>query len=136
MNFLMQYLRQLELWREGKRPAPFRVPADQISTPTYAPALAEASCLLREKRQGGIVHYAGSDLLSRRELVERVIAAFGFPREESLRGFSFLPTRALGQAARRPLSAGLRTEKARALGCRALSLAEAFADVRRLQGVR
>ncbi len=133
MNFLMQYLRQLEDIHQGKSPAIFRVPQDQISTPTYAPWLAEAVCALREKGATGIFNLVGSDCLSRKALVERVIEAFGFDRAKSLAGFQFLQTAALGQAARRPLTAGLTVEKARAFGCPPLSLAEAFAEVKKLR---
>jgi len=128
-NFLMQYLRQLEEIRQGREPAIFRVPEDQISTPTYAPALGEATCLLREKGVGGIVNLVGSDLLSRRELVKRVIRSFGFDQEKSLRGFRFLETRELAQKAKRPLTAGLTTGKASGLGVKPWSLSEAFTEI-------
>lgn len=126
MNFLMQYLRQMEAWKAGKAPA-FRVPLDQISTPTYAPALAEATVRLRDAGRGGIFHVVGTDLLSRRELVERTAEAFAYPGAAA--AFSFVRTAELGQAAKRPLSAGLDTAKARALGLPLLSLSEAFLDV-------
>ena len=134
MNFLMQYFRQFEKIAKGEEPPIFRVPEDQISTPTYAPALAEATCTLREKGVGGIINLVGSDLLSRRELVQRVAAAFQFNGVE--KGFRFLRTSELGQPAKRPLTAGLRSDKARALGLPVCSLDEAFRDIRRLQGVR
>ncbi len=126
-NFLMQYLRQLEEIRSGLKPALFKIPEDQISTPTYAPALADSVCLLREKGIGGIVNLVGSDCLSRREILERVISVFGFDREKSLTGFRFLRTTEMGQKARRPLTAGLSTNKARSLGLKILSLDEALA---------
>lgn len=132
-SFLMQYLRQLEAIRAGGAPKPFLIPADQISTPTYAPALAEAACFLRERGASGIVNVAGSDVLSRRELVERVIEAFGFDRARSLEGFRAVRTSEMGQAARRPLTAGLDTAKALALGARILSLEEALILARECQ---
>jgi len=124
MNFLMQYLRQLE---NGEKP--FRIPIDQISTPTYAPALAEATVALREKSVGGIFNLVGPDLLSRRELVEKVAAAFGFSPADVNAKFQFVKTSDLGQAARRPLTAGLRIDKARTFKLRLDSLDEAFAEV-------
>jgi dTDP-4-dehydrorhamnose reductase len=133
-NFLMQYERQLREIAEGKMPNLFRIPEDQISTPTYAPALAEDACRLRERGVGGVVNLVGRDLVSRRDLVERVIAELGFDRAKSLTGFQFLKTAELGQKARRPLTAGLTMGKAESLGLRALSLAEAFADVRARRG--
>lgn len=129
-NFLMQYFKQLREVAEGKTPSVFRIPEDQISTPTYAPALAEDTCFLREKGANGVFNLVGSDMLSRRELVERVIAEFGFDRAKSLEGFRFLKTAELGQKARRPLTAGLTMHKAESIGVRPLSLAEAFARVR------
>jgi dTDP-4-dehydrorhamnose reductase len=132
-NFLMQYFRQLEALREGRLPPVFRIPEDQISTPTYAPALADACLRLREKNLGGIYNVVGADLLSRRELVLRVIDALGFERETSLAGFRFLKTKELGQRARRPLTAGLRTEKLQRAGISPLSLASAFREIARLR---
>jgi dTDP-4-dehydrorhamnose reductase len=129
-NFLMQYYKQLKEIAEGKSPAVFRIPEDQISTPTYAPAIADAACTLREKGSSGIFNLVGSDLVSRRELVERVITEFGFDRAKSLEGFRFLKTSELGQKARRPLTAGLSMKKAEASGIRAWSLADAFGDIR------
>lgn len=135
MNFLMQYLRHLDGVRAGKTDV-FKIPQDQISTPTYAPALGEAAVELRERGVSGIVNVVGEDLLSRRELVERVIDFFGYDREKSLRGFTFLNTKDLGQAAKRPLTAGLKADKARALGLRIWTLDEAFRDVKRQQQSR
>ena len=134
-NFLMQYYRQLSEIANGKTPNVFRIPEDQISTPAYAPALAEQVCQLREKGAAGIFNLVGSDLLSRRELVERVIAEFGFDRAKSLEGFRFLKTSELAQKARRPLTAGLTMKKAAASGIRAWSLEDAFADIRPRRGV-
>lgn len=133
MNFLMQYLRQLEAVATGTF-TPFRVPIDQISTPTYAPALAQATVELRDQGIGGIFNLAGSDLLSRGELVERVAKRFGFSAELAGRAFQFVKTADLGQAAVRPLTAGLSVEKARAAGVRVDSLEKAFADVLALRG--
>lgn len=130
-NFLMQYFNQLTAIAEGRSPPVFRVPEDQISTPAYAPALAEATCRLREKGVRGIVNVVGSDWLSRKDLVLRVIREFGFDREQSLAGFRFLRTAELGQRARRPLTAGLMSDKARSLGVPVWSLDEAFRDIAR-----
>lgn len=133
-NFLMQYFGQLNAVAEGREPALFRVPEDQISTPTYAPYLANDTLRLRESGVGGIVNLVGSDLISRRELVEKVTEHFGFDHRKNGSGFQFLKTAELGQAARRPLTAGLRTEKAARLGIKARALAEAFSDIDRLRG--
>jgi dTDP-4-dehydrorhamnose reductase len=135
MNFLMQYLRHLESRRQGGMNV-FSVPEDQVSTPTYAPALADGCCLLREQGHGGIVNLVGRDLLSRKELVERVIQEFGFDREQSLAGFRFLKTAELAQKAKRPLTAGLTHQKSEKLGVKVWSLAEAFAEVKKLRQAR
>jgi dTDP-4-dehydrorhamnose reductase len=130
MNFLMQYVRHLERMRNGENPPVFKIPEDQISTPTFAPALAESACLLREQGESGIFNLVGSDLLSRRDLVMKVIDAFGCDRESSLKGFQFLKTKDLGQPAKRPLTAGLTADKARAHGIKIYSLEEAFREAR------
>lgn len=130
MNFLMQYLRQLN---PETRVESFRIPVDQISTPAYAPWLAGATLELREKGLGGVFNLVGSDLLSRREIVERVAEAFGYGSAEAGRAFRFVKTADLGQAARRPLTAGLTMEKAKAHGIRPWNLAEAFADAKKLR---
>lgn len=122
LNFFMQLYRQLE--RGASAPQEFKIAVDQISTPTYAPALAEAVVTLRERKIGGIVNLVGSDLLSRKEFLLKMAEAFGFPSDPP--GFRYLETKDLGQKARRPLRAGLRTDKARTLGVKVLSLSEAF----------
>lgn len=132
-NVLMQYLNHLRDTRDGKSPPVFRVPEDQISTPTYAPFLAESVLRLRERGETGIFNVVGADLLSRRQLVERVIEEFGFDREESLAGFRFLKTRELGQKAKRPLTAGLTMHKAMAAGIEPWDLDRAFRHVRSLR---
>ncbi|MGZ3669976.1 MAG: SDR family oxidoreductase [Bdellovibrionota bacterium] len=133
-NFLMQYIRQLSDIAGGGSPPVFRIPEDQISTPTYAPFLAEATLALRGEGANGVFNIVGSDLLSRRELVERVIAEFGFDRAKSLGGFRFLKTADLGQKARRPLTGGLKMAKAESFGVKAMALTEAFARIRALRG--
>lgn len=131
MNFLMQYLRQLQ--PETRVPS-FRIPVDQVSTPAYAPWLADAVIRLREKNAGGIFNLVGSDLLSRREIVEKVAEDFGFGKEEAHRAFTFVKTSELGQAARRPLTAGLTMEKAKAHGIEAWALDRAFAHIKEIKG--
>lgn len=130
LNFLMQYLRHGEAVLNGDAKI-FRIPEDQISTPAYAPALAEAVVRLRDQGRGGIINLVGPDLLSRKELVQKVLAAFGLSQAQ--KGFHFLRTKELGQAARRPLTAGLSSQLAREWGVALPSLDEAFADVKRLR---
>lgn len=127
MNFLMQYFRQL------KNPKGiFRVPEDQISTPAYAPFLAEDCVRLRDQKVGGIIHLVGEDLLSRKQLVERVAAEFGFSSAQVQQAFQFVKTKELGQAAKRPLTAGLRSLRLKELGLKPHTLAQAFAHAKDL----
>ncbi len=100
-NFVMQLISSQ---RSGAR---MRVPSDQFSTPTYAPELASAVLDLAGKGASGIYNVAGPDCMSRYEFALRACAAFGFNP-------AFLEpklTAELGQAAARPLKAGLRTGK-------------------------
>lgn len=127
MNFLMQYLRQAEGWKPGGKV--FSIPEDQISTPAYAPALAEATVSLRERGVGGIVNLVGEDTLSRWELVQRVLDSFGLTGAAA--AFRPVKTSELHQIARRPLTAGLYSAKAKRLGLEVWSLSRAFADVKR-----
>lgn len=127
MNFLMQYFRQL------KNPSGiFRVPEDQISTPAYAPFLAQDCVRLRDKNVGGIIHLVGEDLLSRKQLVERVGQEFGFSPAQVQQAFQFVKTKDLGQAAKRPLTAGLRSTRLKELGLQSHTLAQAFAHAKLL----
>lgn len=100
-NFIMQLISN---HRSGAR---MRVPSDQFSNPTYAPELASAVLDLVEKNASGIYNVVGPDWLNRYDFALKACAAFGFSPD-------FLEPRLsgeLGQAARRPLKAGLRTEK-------------------------
>ncbi len=100
-NFIMQLISN---YRAG---AKMRVPSDQFSNPTYAPDLAAAVLDLAGKGASGIYNVVGPDWLNRYEFALKACAAFGFDP-------AFLEPRLtseLGQAAARPLKAGLRTEK-------------------------
>lgn len=131
MNFFMQVWRYLRDLQSGGQPPMFRIPEDQISSPTYAPALAAAAIFLQRKGASGIVNIVGSDCLSRRDFVSRIIDAFAFSPEMKEEKFQYLKTKELGQVAKRPLTAGLKTDKARALGATIFSLEQAFADIKR-----
>jgi len=88
-----------------------RVPTDQVGSPTYAPNLAEAAIELATRRETGPFNIVGPMLATRYEFALAVAKAFDL--DTSL----ILPvtTRMLGQVALRPLSAGLRVEKAQKL---------------------
>jgi dTDP-4-dehydrorhamnose reductase len=86
---------------------PFRVPADQISTPTYNLDLAAAVVALAERGAQGVFHVVGPDLVSRLEFARRAAAVMGLD-PANLSGVS---TAELAQVAARPLHAGLLTGK-------------------------
>jgi dTDP-4-dehydrorhamnose reductase len=104
-NFVYQVIRAC------RNATPMRVPADQISSPTYAEDLAAASVELAERDLSGIYHVAGEQSLDRHAFAVAVCEMFGL---EDARLDAVL-TAALGQRARRPLRAGLRIDKARSV---------------------
>jgi dTDP-4-dehydrorhamnose reductase len=111
-SFVCQLVDRL---RAGQR---FRVPSDQLITPTPAPDLAAAVVELVDRGAEGIFHVAGPEVLSRPEFARRAAESFGL--DPSL--LDPVPTAALGLAAPRPLRAGLRTDKLRTFrGGRGLS---------------
>ncbi len=132
MNYFMQLFRHLQKLERGEASPTFKIPVDQISTPTYAPALAQATIALMQMEMG-IFHVVGEDCLSRKAFLERICQEFGFSKEKYLPGIEFLETKQLGQAAKRPLTAGLSVEKAKRAGVRIWNLAEAFQEIRTLQ---
>jgi len=89
-----------------------RVPGDQVSTPTYNRDLAAATLALLDAGACGVFHVAGPDCLDRAAFARRVAARAGL--DASL--VDAVDTASLGQRARRPLRAGLRTEKLAAAG--------------------
>jgi len=100
-NFVMQLI------GNHKAGAKMRVPSDQYSNPTYAPELAAAVLDLAAADASGVYNVVGPDWLSRYEFALKACEAFGFDP-------GFLEPRLtaeLGQAAARPLRAGLKTEK-------------------------
>ncbi len=104
-NFVYQMLRRAQasevMW----------VPADQRSSPTYNEDLAAASLALVERSFHGIVHVAGPEIMDRHAFALRVCQVFAL--DAAL--LTPVTTAELGQRARRPLNAGLRIDRARAL---------------------
>jgi dTDP-4-dehydrorhamnose reductase len=84
-----------------------KAPIDQIATPTYAPALAEATCRLALEGWRGVFNVVGVSRVSRYEFACDVAQAFDF--DAAL--IEPVTTDALGQIARRPLNGGLKTDK-------------------------
>jgi dTDP-4-dehydrorhamnose reductase len=87
------------------------VPADQTGNPTYAPNLAEAVVELVSQGATGVFNVVGPERVSRYEFAREAARVFGMD-ERLIRP---VMTSALGQPARRPLDAGLLTEKASAV---------------------
>jgi dTDP-4-dehydrorhamnose reductase len=122
-NFVYQVLRRA---RAGE---PIRVPSDQRSSPTYNLDLAAATVELIERDFHGVLHVAGPLVLDRHAFALEVCAVFGVDP----RPVSPVETVALGQRARRPLRAGLATDRARRLlGTRLRAPREALEDMRRV----
>lgn len=84
------------------------VPNDQIGSPTYAPDLAEATLDLLADGARGIVDVVGRELAARDEFAREAARVFGHDPDL----VDAVPTAALGQAAARPLNAGMLVELA------------------------
>ena len=105
-NFVYQVLRRA---RAGER---IQVPADQRSSPTYVEDLAAASVALVDKRQSGVVHVTGPEVMDRHAFAREICRVFGLDASR----VEPVTTASLGQKAPRPLAAGLRIDRATALG--------------------
>ena len=104
-NFVYQLLRR---GRAGER---MRVPDDQVSSPTCNVDLAAASVELTEREIRGVYHVAGPEVLDRHAFARLACRVFGL--DAGL--LDPVATSTLGQRARRPLRAGLRIDRARAV---------------------
>jgi dTDP-4-dehydrorhamnose reductase len=123
-SFVCQLVDRLRL---GQR---FRVPADQLITPTPAPDLAAAVVELVDIGARGTFHVAGPEVLPRPEFAQRAAESFGLDPDL----LDPVPTAALGLVAPRPLRAGLRTDKLRAfLGRGLASSVDALAAMRQTE---
>jgi len=91
-----------------KKEKQYRVPVDQIRTPTFAEDLASALISITENKLDGIFHIAGSEKISVYELA--VMTAKAFDLNESL----LIPvsTKELSEPAPRPLNTTLNIDKA------------------------
>jgi len=104
-NFVYQLLRR------GRADERMRAPNDQVSSPTYNVDLAAASVELAERGLAGVYHIAGPEVLDRHAFARLACREFGL--DEAM--LTPVATAALGQRARRPLRAGLRIDRARAV---------------------
>ena len=87
-----------------------RVPTDQVANPTYVEDLATATLRIAGTGERGLWHVAGRELFARDAFARLVAEVFGC--DGTL--IDGVPTSALGQAADRPRSGGLRCERFRA----------------------
>jgi dTDP-4-dehydrorhamnose reductase len=82
-------------------------PADQVSSPSYAPDVARTVVDLATQARSGIVHVVGPEVMSRLAFARAIAAAFGLDPAR------IIPktTAEIGQGAPRPLRGGLLTAK-------------------------
>jgi dTDP-4-dehydrorhamnose reductase len=100
-NFVLRLVARL------RAKEPTTIPSDQYSTPTWSDELARAAVAVAER--SGLWHVAGPDYMARDAFASMIAEVFGL--DSSL--IRPVLTSELGQAARRPLRGGLRTEKLR-----------------------
>jgi len=96
-NFAYQLVRTLS---QGKS---MTCPADQISSPSYGPDVAEAVVRLVEAEASGLIHVVGPEVVDRPTFARAVVRAFGLDETE----IEAKPTAEIGQGAPRPLKSGL-----------------------------
>lgn len=120
-NFVYQLVRRL------KAKLPFRVPTDQVASPSYAPDVAAATIALCEGgAHHGTWHVAGPDALDRGAFAKLVCAEWGLDPN----AIEYRPTAELNQKADRPLKANLNTDKLRAAGISVRGVREGLAAMR------
>jgi dTDP-4-dehydrorhamnose reductase len=123
-NFLYRLRSSLN---EGQQ---LRVPADQVSSPTYAPDLVQAMIQLVQQGERGVFNVAGSRIANR--YVFALAAADAFGLDPTL--IVPVATADLNQPARRPLNAGLIVRKVeRALGRPMLDFSAGLRDMARTE---
>lgn len=84
-----------------------RVPDDQWGNPTYAPELARATLDLLDAGLSGLIHAAGSRIMTRFSFASLIADSFGLAADQVV-GVS---TASLAQAAPRPLHAGMLVDR-------------------------
>ena len=106
----------------------FRVPKDQIGTPILASELARANIELLEKRFNGTINIVGPDRVNRVEWCERIASVLKL-NKELIKG---VETSELNQKAKRPMNAGLKTEKLNELGIKIKNLEDSAKEIQEL----
>ena len=99
------------LWAKNalEKNLPISVVDDQFRTPTFAEDLSDAIFNIIEKKAMGIYHIAGPQLMSIKELVERVADFFQYPKNN----INAVKSDTLNQPAKRPPVTGLDISKAK-----------------------
>lgn len=122
-NFVLWLVGQL---KAGQR---VRIVEDQVGSPTLAENLAEMVIALAQSDTTGTFNTAGADVVSRLDFSRQIAATFGL--DASL--IDSVTTAELGQAAPRPLRAGLVMDKLRATfpALPVLTVADGLAVVKR-----
>ena len=87
------------------------VPRDQVSSPTYNRDLVDGLVALLDAGTVGVVNVAGPDIVDRASFARQLAELMGLDADL----IEPVPTAALGQAAARPLNAGLRIDRLRTL---------------------
>lgn len=100
-NFIVRLISSLQKCQN------FHVPVDQYATPTLATNLAELIKELVMKEKKGTYNITGLDFLSKYEFALKVAEKLGFDKS-LIKG---VDTKSLAQKAKRPMHAGLMTEK-------------------------
>jgi len=90
--------------KAGRR---IRIVTDQWGNPTFADDLAETLLKLCREGATGLFHFSGADYVTRYDMVMKMAALFQSDPNLVIP----ITTSDLGQAARRPLKSGLRTDK-------------------------
>lgn len=119
-NFVTWALDEL---REGNE---LNIVDDQVSTPTYAPDLAQVCLEVADRELTGVYHAAGPESLSRYEFTVKLAEVGGFDSEL----ISPISTEELGQEAPRPAVSSLdSTQLYDATGCTFQQPSEAFNNI-------
>ncbi|MBI3726357.1 SDR family oxidoreductase [bacterium] len=100
-NFVLQLVAKA---RAGER---LKVPRDQLATPSFSPDGARATIELLEAGERGVFHVAGPDLHDRASFASLACEVLGLDTKT----VEPVETAALAQPAKRPLRAGLVSEK-------------------------
>src|SRR5262249_55309950 len=102
-NFVYQLIRNC---RSGQG---MRIPADQVSSPTYNVDLAQAPVELCERNLGGVYHLPGDGAMDGFAVARIACGVVGLDQSR----LTPVTTAHLGQKAARPLKAGLGIAKAK-----------------------